>query len=99
MIDFLNFMLKCFWHGSSYVFSSAPSVEPEEPFAILGLIGFIIFAVSFGLLAWFLMKSESNRVSRWFVAKVQSVYMQVIVSMLCSFIPSILYFFIAYCFV
>lgn len=86
MVNFIKFMLKCIWHGSSYVFTGAPAVKPQEPFAVLGLIGFAIFTVSFGILSWFIVKLDS-------------LSLRIIVSVLLSLILVILYFLIAYCFV
>ncbi len=86
MANFIKFMLKCIWYGSSYVFTASPAMKPHEPFAVLGIIGFCIFSASFLL-------------SSWFVVKLKSLYLKIIVSMLISLIPVIFYFIIAYFFV
>ena len=90
MLDFIKFMIKCLWHGSSYIFTGAPAVEPPEPFHGIGLIGWYIFVISFGISGWFVLKASKKQTLS---------YLEIFLSMLVSLIPVILYFIIAYCFV
>ena len=90
MIDFILFMLKCLWHGSSYVFASSTTVNPPEPFHSIGLIGYAIFVISWGISIWYFEKVNVT---------VKSFYLEIILSMLIALIPVVIYYVIAYCFV
>ena len=87
MVDFLKFMLKCLWQGSSYVFSTGSAgTKTQAPFDVLGIIGFCVLAISFLLFSWFVIKFES-------------LSLRIIISFLISLVIVIVYFLIAYCFV
>ena len=90
MIDFILFMLKCLWHGSSYVFTGAPDVKPQEPFHGIGLVGWYIFVISWGISIWSFKKVNVT---------LKSFYLEIILSMLIALIPVVIYYVIAYCFV
>ena len=90
MIDFILFMLKCLWHGSSYVFTGAPDVKPQEPFHGIGLVGWYIFVISFGISGWFVLKV---------IKKHTLSYQELILSIFVALIPVVIYYVIAYCFV
>ena len=89
MLDFLKFMLKCIWHIGPVTEGYNP--ETDGLYLTLGLIGFFIFDVFLGLICWYMWKSKK------FVLK--SGKLEIAVAMLLSLIPTIVYFFIAYCLV
>ena len=87
MVDFLKFMLKCLWQGSSYVFSAGSAGEKtQEPIDILGIAGFGVLVASFFLIYWLLEKFESSCLCT-------------IIILLISLVIVIVYFLIAFCFV
>lgn len=90
MVDFILFMLKCIWHGSTYVFASSTTVDPSEPFHSIGLVGWYIFVISFGISGWFVLKV---------IKKHTLFYQELILSILIALIPVVIYYMIAYCFV
>lgn len=87
MVDFLKFMLKCLWQGLSYVFSTGSAgTKTQAPFDVLGIIGFCVLAISFLLFGWF-------------VVKLDSLSLRIIISLLISLVIVVAYFLIAYFFV
>lgn len=78
-------MLKCLWHGSSYVFTTGTDPKPEEPFAVLGLIAFAVFVASLWLFYLFVLKFDSP-------------IKTISVSAMLSLVVVVLYFLAVYCF-
>ena len=68
------------------LWQASSSVKPQPPFDVLGIIGLFVLSISFVLFSWY-------------VVKLDSLSLRIIISLLISLAIVVAYFLIAYSFV